>query len=127
MSLKHKIGHIVCEQTHPVFIILGSTLLGCSLIRAKRFRHRILSTTSSQQRAHIRERFPNNPYFSVDITRSTPLPKTMIFKKETKDNELYLYMNGKLIYKKWLATGVSKVFDIQAYDKYTLTSIKDIE
>ncbi|MBT8206099.1 MAG: hypothetical protein KJO20_12050 [Eudoraea sp.] len=51
----------------------------------------------------------------------------MIFKKETKDNELYLYMNGKLIYKKWLNTGVSKVFDVQAYDKYTLKSIKDTE
>ncbi|MBW8523962.1 hypothetical protein K0U91_01805 [Chryseobacterium chendengshani] len=46
-----------------------------------------------------------------------------IFNKVTKDNEFYLYMNGKLIYKKWLLTGVSKVFDIMAYDKYTLVSI----
>ena len=51
----------------------------------------------------------------------------MIFKKETKDNELYVYMNGKLIYKKWLNTGESKVFDLIAYDKYTLKSIKDSE
>jgi len=51
----------------------------------------------------------------------------MIFKKKTKDNELYVYMNGKLIYKKWLNTGQSKVFDIMAYDKYTLKSIKEKE
>ena len=51
----------------------------------------------------------------------------MIFKKETKDNELYIYMNGKLIYKKWLKTGQSKVFDIIAYDKYTLKSINETE
>ncbi|MBT8298218.1 MAG: hypothetical protein HKP42_07790 [Maribacter sp.] len=51
----------------------------------------------------------------------------MAFKKETLDNELYVYMNGKLIYKKWLDTGASKVFDLQAYDKYTLKSIKDSE
>ena len=51
----------------------------------------------------------------------------MIFKKKTKDNELYVYMNGKLIYKKWLNTGQSKVFDVMAYDKYTLKSIKEKE
>ncbi len=51
----------------------------------------------------------------------------MIFKKETTDNELFVYMNGKLIYKKWLKTGESKVFDLIAYDKYTLKSIKDSE
>ena len=49
----------------------------------------------------------------------------MAFKKETKDNELYIFMNGKLIYKKWLLTGESKVFDIMAYDKYTLLSINE--
>jgi NAD(P)H-dependent FMN reductase len=32
-------------------------------------------------------------------------------------------MNGKIIYKKWLDTGQSKIFDIMAYDKYTLMSI----
>lgn len=51
----------------------------------------------------------------------------MIFNKKTKDNELYVYMNGKLIYKKWLNTGQSKVFDVMAYDKYTLKSIKEKE
>lgn len=36
-------------------------------------------------------------------------------------------MNGRLIYKRWLDTGYSKVFDIMAYDKYTLTSIRDLQ
>lgn len=49
----------------------------------------------------------------------------MIF-KDFSENELYLFMNGKLIYKRWLDTGVSKVFDVMAYDKYTLTSIKEL-
>ena len=49
-----------------------------------------------------------------------------IFKK-IEGNELYLYVNGKLIYKRWLDTGQSKVFDVMAYDKYTLTSIRDLE
>ena len=49
----------------------------------------------------------------------------MIFKKVTRDNEVYIYMNGNLIYKKWLETGQSKIFDIQAYDKFTLKSIKE--
>ena len=48
-----------------------------------------------------------------------------IFKK-IENNEFYLYLNGNLIYKKWLATGYSKVFDVMAYDKYTLVSLKDI-
>lgn len=50
----------------------------------------------------------------------------MSFHKEIKDNQLYLYMNGKLIYKRWLETGQSKIFDVMAYDKYTLMSISDI-
>ena len=49
----------------------------------------------------------------------------MVFKKETKDNELYIYMNGKLIYKRWLSTGQSKTFDFMAYDKYTSFSINN--
>ena len=50
----------------------------------------------------------------------------MAIRKEiTKDNELYLWMNGKLIYKRWLNQGYSKVFDIVAYDKYTYASYKD--
>lgn len=48
----------------------------------------------------------------------------MVFTEKTKENELYVFMNGKLIYKKWLKTGQSKVFDVMAYDKYTLKSIK---
>ncbi len=48
----------------------------------------------------------------------------MVFKEKTTDNELYVYLNGKLIYKKWLDSGESKVFDVMAYDKYTLKSIK---
>lgn len=46
--------------------------------------------------------------------------------KKIENNELYLYMNGRLIYKRWLDTGQSKVFDSMAYDKYTLTSFKDM-
>ena len=49
----------------------------------------------------------------------------MAFTKETKDNQLYVYMNGKLTYKRWLATGQSMVFDKMAYTKYTLKSITE--
>lgn len=49
----------------------------------------------------------------------------MIFTKETKDKELYVYMNGKLIYKRCLNTGQSIVFDKMAYTKYTLKSITE--
>lgn len=51
----------------------------------------------------------------------------IITKKITKDNELYLYMNGKCIYKRWLDGGYSKVFDVMAYDSYTYASYTDIE
>jgi hypothetical protein len=51
----------------------------------------------------------------------------MAILKKIENNQLYLYMNGHLIYKRWLDTGESKVFDIMAYDKYTLTSIRDLE
>lgn len=44
-------------------------------------------------------------------------------KKITEHNELMLYLDGKLIYKKWMNTGESKVFDIFPYDKYTSRSI----
>ena len=46
--------------------------------------------------------------------------------KETDDEEMYLYMNGRLIYKRWFKTGASKVFDVMPYDKYTLMSITDM-
>lgn len=48
----------------------------------------------------------------------------MAIHKKVIGDELYLYLNGKLIYKRWLKTGVSKVFDIMTYDKNTLKSIK---
>lgn len=52
----------------------------------------------------------------------------MIIKKEIKnDNELYLYLNGKLIYKRWLNLGYGKVFDTQAFGKYTYHSISDFD
>lgn len=47
----------------------------------------------------------------------------MAIHKEIKGDELYLWMNGKIIYKRWLKTGHSKVFDIRAYDKKTFLSI----
>jgi hypothetical protein len=49
----------------------------------------------------------------------------MAYSKEIHGDELYVYMNGKLIYKKWLKTGQSRIFDVAAYDKYTLLSITD--
>ena len=51
----------------------------------------------------------------------------MAILKKIEGNELYLYMNVKLIYKRRLDTGQSKIFDVMAYDKYTLTSIRDLE
>jgi hypothetical protein len=52
----------------------------------------------------------------------------MVIRKEiTKNNEFYLWMNGKIIYKKWLNNGASKIFDLTAYDKYTYTSITDFD
>jgi hypothetical protein len=50
----------------------------------------------------------------------------MIVNKEIKDNQLYLYMNGVLIYKRWLDTGQSAVFDVMTYDKYTHFSIREL-
>ena len=52
----------------------------------------------------------------------------MVIKKEIKDdNELYLWFNGKLIYKRWLNQGYSKVFDHFAWGKYTDQSITDLD
>ena len=51
----------------------------------------------------------------------------MAFLKKMENNELYLYMNGNLIYKRWLDTGQSKVFDVMAYDKYTQIRFRDLE
>ena len=41
------------------------------------------------------------------------------------NRQLYLFMNGRLIYKRWLDTGQSKVFDVFTYDKNTYTSITE--
>ena len=52
----------------------------------------------------------------------------MIIRREIKnDNELYLYFNGKLIYKRWLNLGYGKVFDTYAFGKYTDYSITDFD
>lgn len=44
---------------------------------------------------------------------------------ETIGNELYVWMNGKLLMKRWLNVGRSIVFDVLPYDKHTLVSITD--
>ncbi|MFH6986570.1 hypothetical protein ACHRVW_02375 [Flavobacterium collinsii] len=51
----------------------------------------------------------------------------MAILKRIENDELYLYLNGVLIYKRWLSTGNSKIFDVMAYDKYTLMSYKDLQ
>lgn len=51
----------------------------------------------------------------------------MAISKRIENDELYLYMNGALIYKRWLSSGNSKIFDVMAYDKYTLMSYKDLQ
>jgi len=52
----------------------------------------------------------------------------VIIRKEIKnDKELYLYFNGKLIYKRWLNLGYGKVFDTHAFGKYTDYSIPDFD
>ncbi|MFK8059781.1 MAG: hypothetical protein AB8B78_06770 [Polaribacter sp.] len=49
-----------------------------------------------------------------------------MLRKEIKgDNELYLYFNNKLIYKRWLNLGYSKVFDRFAYGKDSIISITE--
>ena len=47
----------------------------------------------------------------------------MAFLKVIDNHQLYVFMNGKLIYKRWLLTGQSLVFDVMAYNKNTLLSI----
>lgn len=51
----------------------------------------------------------------------------IITKKISEDNELYLYMDGKLIFKRWIDDGYSKVFDLMAYNSYTLASYTDLD
>jgi len=62
-------------------------------------------------------------YIFIRMTK----PKMIVRKEITSNNELYLYMNGKCIYKRWLDGGYSKVFDVMAYDSYTYASLTDIE
>lgn len=45
--------------------------------------------------------------------------------KVIDQDQLYLFMNGKLIYKRWLKTGQSIIFDVMTYDKNTLVSIRE--
>lgn len=47
----------------------------------------------------------------------------MFFHKEIIDNQFFLHINGKLIYKKWFSNGYSLVFDKMPYDKHTFCSI----
>jgi hypothetical protein len=48
------------------------------------------------------------------------------FRKEIHGNELYLYnAKGELIFKRWLNSNRSVVFDVMTYDKDTLVSITD--
>lgn len=47
----------------------------------------------------------------------------MAIHKEIVDNQLLVWMNGKLLYKRWLKTGQSLVFDVMTYSKHTLVSI----
>jgi hypothetical protein len=49
----------------------------------------------------------------------------MAIYKEIIHDQLYVYMNGSLLYKRWLKTGQSAVFDVMVYDKHTLVSITD--
>ena len=51
----------------------------------------------------------------------------MIILKKIENNQLYLYMDGNLIYKRWLDTGRSEILDIMAYDRYTSAAIFDIK
>lgn len=39
--------------------------------------------------------------------------------------EIFIYMNGKLTYKKWSNSTQFLVFDIMPYDRHTLVSITD--
>lgn len=51
----------------------------------------------------------------------------MSIKKEIKNNEIYLWMNGKLIFKKWIDENYSEFFDRSAWVKYTTQSITEFD
>jgi len=39
--------------------------------------------------------------------------------------EIFVYMNGRLIFKKWFNSTQSLVFDVMPYDRHTLMSYTD--
>lgn len=39
--------------------------------------------------------------------------------------EIFVYMNGRLIFKKWFNSTQSLVFDVMPYDRHTYVSITD--
>jgi len=45
--------------------------------------------------------------------------------KEVIGNELCVYRNGVLIFKRWINHDYSYVLDVMTYDKHTLVSITD--
>lgn len=51
----------------------------------------------------------------------------MLIEKRFSENEFYLYMNGRLVYKKWFDLGYSKVFDRGAWSKYTDFTYTDLD
>lgn len=51
--------------------------------------------------------------------------KNSRFTKKIVGDELFLYYQGKLIYKRWIKRDYSVVLDVATYDKKTLVSITD--
>jgi len=51
----------------------------------------------------------------------------MTILKRIELNELLLYSDGRLIYKRLLDTGKSQIININAYKEYSETSLKDIK
>ena len=41
------------------------------------------------------------------------------------NDEVYIYINGKLTMKRWVGQKRSVIFDVATYDKHTLTSITE--
>ena len=51
----------------------------------------------------------------------------MAITKEYSHNELYVYMNGTLLIKRWMDQQRSVVFNPWAYDRHTLCSIEEVD
>ena len=47
------------------------------------------------------------------------------YTKHKKGNEFYLFLNGNLIYKRWIKEHCSLIFDVMAYSKQTLKSYRE--